>query len=123
MKSSQVYLTSKGIKSEKLDRISGSHGLARNPTILIASAELFLLLSYTMCQALFLVHLKSHKGKDCVFMFLLYSPYVPDMQPVPILIDLPRSSKHILMRHPVPKDMNNRTLAVLWGLERTAEEA
>lgn len=56
-------------------------------------------------------------------MFLLYSQYAPDMQPVPLLIDLPRSSKNILMRHPIPKDMNNRTLAVLWGLERTAEEA
>ena len=116
-------MTSKGIKSEKLGRSSGSHGLARNPTILIASAGLFPLLSYTMCQALFLVHLKSCKGKDCVFMFLLYSPYVPDMEPVPLLIDLPGSSKNSLTRHPVPKDMSNRTLAVLWGLERTAEEA
>ena len=54
-------------------------------------------------------------------MFLLYSQYAPDMQPVPLLIDLPRSSKNILMRHPIPKDMNNRTLAVLWGLGRTRE--
>lgn len=62
-------------------------------------------------------------GSKLCFVLLLYSLCIPDIQPVALLIDLPRSSKNVLVRHPVPKDLKNRTLKTLLGLERTAEEA
>lgn len=62
-------------------------------------------------------------GSKLCLVLLLYSLCIPDIQPVALLIDLPRSSKNVLVRHRVPKDLKNRTLKTLLGLERTAEEA
>lgn len=87
-----------------------------NP-VLISNAGLFQLFSYAMYQTLFLIDLKSLEG----FTLLLYPLEIPEMQPVALLTDMPRSSKNVLMRQPSPNDLKNKTRGVLWGLERTVE--
>lgn len=101
------------MKSEKIREKARDTIAWPNPGVLTPSAGLFLLLSCAECQALFLVDLKSLEGPDCFTLFL-FSPQIPDMQSIALLIDFPRSSKNVFMRHSVPKDPKNKT-QFFWG--------
>lgn len=72
-----------------------------NSGVFIPSAGLFPLFSYATRHTLFLVDPESPEGLDCD-LCCSYISQIPDVQTVALLIDLLRSSKNVLVKHPWP---------------------